>query len=232
LDKQDSSRGWSVAVEVMFYIALPVLFYKIKNIQQACNFIMIALIIRLLTLLILQHHSLIKDDKLWGDYLFLFLPNQLPIFGLGIVMYFLIYDKQNLAISTKHVFIYASILIAGLSIQPGLFMSDIFYFGIAFLIFAYSLQAYSPRLLFNAPLRYIGQISYTLYLTHWAAIYFLSKNKLLNILETNNGPSAVLGFIINYITVLLTSIILSTILYYAIENPMQMIGKRIIKAYS
>jgi peptidoglycan/LPS O-acetylase OafA/YrhL len=116
-----------------------------------------------------------------------------------------------------------------LAIQPGLIFQDIFYFGVGFLLLAYTLHKYHPTLLFNPFIRFVGNISYTLYLTHWAAIYFLIKLNLVNPIATTNEFFAVGDFIINYALVLLTSVALSTVLYYTIELPMQDFGKKIIK---
>jgi peptidoglycan/LPS O-acetylase OafA/YrhL len=77
---------------------------------------------------------------------------------------------------------------------------------------------------------YLGKISYTLYLTHFAAIYLLTKYKILNLILSYNQFTAILNFVINYLMVLVTSILLSTVLYYTIESPMQKVEKKIHKA--
>jgi peptidoglycan/LPS O-acetylase OafA/YrhL len=221
--------GWSVGVEVAFYCLLPFLFLRIKNIQQACNFVFISLFIRVLLMILLTHYRLIPDEELWGQYLFFYLPNQLPIFAMGIVLYFLIYDSSNLKISSKSLFIYAIALIVGLAIQSNLFIPEICYYGVFFLMLALALHKYHPRILFNPFLLYVGKISYTLYLTHFAVIYFLGKVKLLNLITSYNQSSSLLNFVLNYLIVLLISICLSTILYYTIEDPMQKLGAKLIR---
>ncbi len=220
---------WSIAVEVSFYSLLPFLFYRIKNIQQACIFTLVALCLRFVLFVLLNRYFSISDQQLWDDYLFYYLPNQLPIFGLGIILYFIIYGEAKTSFSPKFLVISSLILAVGLSFQPGIFIPDIFYFGIIFLIFTCSLHRYHPAILFNAPVLYIGQISYTLYLTHWAAIYFLNKYNLINIIPTGGEVGAICNFFINYGIVLLLSVFLSTILYYTIELPMQNLGRKVIK---
>ena len=224
--------GWSIAVEAIFYCFLPFLFLKIKNIQQAFNFVVISLGIRFLFLLFLTHYRMIPDQRLWHDYLFLYLPNQLPYFSLGIFLYFLIYDKTNIQISSKSFLTAAIMLLLGCSVQGDLIIPDIFGFGIAFLFLALTLHKYHPRILFNGPFLYIGEISYTLYLTHWAAIHFLTRYGIINLLINYNEPLAIINFLLNYGLVLTVAVLLSTILYHTIEQPMQKFGGRLIRKYS
>jgi len=219
--------GWSVAVEVLFYCLLPLLFYRIKNIQQACAFTIIALIVRLILIRILFHYPLIANKELWSNYLFLYLPNQLPIFALGVVLYFIIYDSINIKFSFKFLFIVSACIIAGLAIKPELFVFDAFYFGVAFLLLTYALHRYHPAILFNPVFLYLGKISYTLYLTHLAAIFLLTKFKLANVIKANNETTTIINYVLNYGMVLIVSVFISTILYYTIEEPMQRVGKRI-----
>lgn len=211
--------SWSIAVEVVFYCLLPFLFYRIKNIQQACIFTFVALGIRLILFVLFSRYKLISDTNLWGDYLFFYLPNQLPVFGLGIILYFIIYDISKTKLSPKFLVAGSVIIVLGMALQPGLFIPDIFYFGLAFLILAYALNRYHPPILFNAIVLYIGKISYTLYLTHWAAIYFLGRYKISNMIPGNNEATALCNFILNYGMVLSLSVLLSSVLYYAIELP-------------
>ncbi len=221
--------GWSVAIEVVFYCLLPFLFYRIKNIQQACGFTLIALFLRLILFILFSHFRLISSERLWGDYLFIYLPNQLPIFSLGIVLYFLIYDKENIKLSFKFLVIASLLILIGLSIEPGLFLPELFYYGMAFFILVYGIHKYHTTILFNPILLYIGKVSYTIYLTHWASLYFLNKYKMTNVIATNNEFTAIINFFLNYLMVLVTSLLLSTLLYYTIENTMQKVGKRIIE---
>jgi peptidoglycan/LPS O-acetylase OafA/YrhL len=221
--------GWSVAVEVLFYCLLPFLFYKVKNIQQACVFTITALVIRLILIRLLFHYPLITDKALWSNYLFLYLPNQLPIFALGVVLYFIIYDSDNIKFSFKFLFIVSTCIVAVLAIKPEIFVFDAFYFGIAFLLLAYALHRYHPAVLFNPVFLYLGKISYTLYLTHLAAIFFLTKFKIANIIQAHNETSAIVNYVLNYGMVLIVSVFISTILYYTIEEPMQRVGKRMIR---
>ncbi|ASU33140.1 acyltransferase [Mucilaginibacter xinganensis] len=221
--------GWSVAVEVLFYSLLPFLFTRIKNIQQACIFTIIALVLRIVMVRFLFHYPLIADKDLWSNYLFLFLPNQLPIFGLGIILYFIIYDNQKIKFSFKFLFVIAVCTITALAVKPDLFVFEAFYFGAGFLLLAYALHRYHPVVLFNRFFLYVGKVSYTLYLTHFAVVFLLTRFNLANFIRIDNPATAPLNYMLNYIIVLSLSVAVSTVLYYTVEEPMQRVGKRLLR---
>jgi peptidoglycan/LPS O-acetylase OafA/YrhL len=145
------------------------------------------------------------------------------------VLFYLINDKGKIKISSKQLFLCFIVLIIGLSIPQAQLLPQIFYFGLAFLVFVMALHDKQPRLLFNRAFNYIGTISYTLYLSHWAVIYFINKFKIVNLLPSKNEPLALANFLLNYFWVLILSIGMSTILYYTIELPMQKVGRKLIK---
>jgi peptidoglycan/LPS O-acetylase OafA/YrhL len=95
-------------------------------------------------------------------------------------------------------------------------------------VIALQSQGIVKRLLCNPVLVYIGTISYTIYLTHFAGIHLLEYFHLTNPLK-GQGRIALLGNLaFNYTEILLTSMAISTPLYYSIEKPMQDVGKRLI----
>lgn len=218
--------GWSVTIEVVFYCLLPFLFKRIKNIRQAINFTLITLAFRFILFTLFSRYCPITDHRLWGEYLFLYLPNQLPVFALGIVLYYLVFDKVNIKIGAKQLITCAIVLITGLSIPQAQLLPEIFYFGLAFLALVLALSNSNYK---NRALEYIGNISYTLYLSHWAAIYFLNRFKIMNRINATNEPTAFANFITNYLLVLSLSIAISTVLHYSVENPMINVGKKLIK---
>jgi peptidoglycan/LPS O-acetylase OafA/YrhL len=220
--------GWSVGIEFVFYSLFPFIFTRIRNMQDAVNFTLITLVFRMVMLIILGHHPLIHDVKLWTDYLYLYLPDQLPVFSLGFWLYFILYEKDKLQVSGLSILLMSLLAIAGLADQIDYFIPTIVWYGFAFVALAVGLSRYQPRILFNPFIEYIGTISYTIYLTHFAGIHLLEYFHLINPLK-GQGRIPILGNLaINYGTILLTSMAISTVLYYSIEKPMQDVGKRLI----
>jgi peptidoglycan/LPS O-acetylase OafA/YrhL len=86
--------GWSVAVEMPFYATLPLLFASIKNQRQAIM-LTVALVGSAYVINgIMSSHPLITHGGLWQNFLFFWFPNQAPVFGLGIVLFYLL--RNNL----------------------------------------------------------------------------------------------------------------------------------------
>ena len=112
--------GWSVAVEVIFYALLPFLFSKIKNIRQAFNFLVISIIFRAFLNIILS-----KFNPADSDYLFHYLPSQLPVFSLGIIMYFIVIENKSLSeVSGKSLLIFSLCILGQLAIGKSVFLPN------------------------------------------------------------------------------------------------------------
>lgn len=221
--------GWSVGVEMTFYCLLPILFMLIKNSRQAWYFTLVALALRYVLLYYFRNHPLIDDHRLWSQYLFYYLPGQLPIFSLGIVCYFMIYERDKPQLSSKHFFWGFCIIGICLAVKADMIFSPLFNFGLAFLLLVLATEHYHPRMLFNPVFKFIGQISYTIYLTHFAALHLLIKLQALNLLNGVGWAITLANFLVNYFLILLVSVLFSSVLYYLIELPMQRVGSRIIK---
>jgi len=94
--------GWSIAVEMTFYACVPFLYLKIKNIYVAS----IAVLGSLLASLLIKNYTsgLLTTHASFKPYLVdtftrLWFPSQLPVFMLGIVLYFFI--KQTTSASKQ-----------------------------------------------------------------------------------------------------------------------------------
>ena len=219
--------GWSIAVEMMFYAILPFLFFKIKNINQAFYFFILSLFLKLFLHLIFSRMPLISSGMLWSEYLFIYLPSQLPIFSLGIILYFLVFENESMRnISGKAILLFSGILIAQLSIGTQLILPNHILFGIAFLMLAYGLSVFKFKLLVNPLINYFGKISFSMYLVHFAVLHWLSKFNLVDF--WSNGT---INFMSRFLLVVALTAIISSILYYLIEVPFQTVGKKIINRW-
>jgi peptidoglycan/LPS O-acetylase OafA/YrhL len=219
--------GWSIAIEMMFYGILPFLFSRIKSIKQAFNFFVIGVIIQTLLYAILSSFNPTGSDYLWADYLFLYLPSQLPVFGLGIILYFIIMEHESLSdISGKSLLVFCICLLGQLTTgwKMFLFLPHHIVFGIIFFIFAIAISKYKCRVFINPFFIYIGKISFSMYLAHFGVLIALSKFEFID--YVNNGT---LNYAIRLVIVIILTGILSTVSYNIIEQPFQKLGRNIIK---
>ena len=217
--------GWSIGVEMFFYTLLPFLFLKIRSLNHAFNFFIITLFVRLFLDYILIRHHLITAEGLWSGYLFYYFPSQLPVFALGIIMYFLINQHGVTAdISGKSLLIFAFVVIFQL-LFIGRFTLLPYHvlFGVAFLILAISLSKYKPALLVNPATAYIGKISYSMYLVHNAVLHWLSYYHIVDY-----SSNRIINYGIRFLITLALTVLISSVLFTVVEMPLQRVGKKII----
>ena len=154
-------------------------------------------------------YHLISDDLLWGKYLFIYFPSQFPIFCLGILMYFIIIEKESLRnISGKSIILFCALLFAQFGTGIQLFFPNYIIFGIGFLLLALALSAFEFRLIINSTVIYIGKISFSMYLVHFAVLYWLDHFNLINFFS--NG---ILNYCSRFFIVTFLTIFISIILY-------------------
>ncbi|MGV8947466.1 MAG: acyltransferase family protein [Lutibacter sp.] len=218
--------GWSIGVEMTFYAIMPLLFFKIKNINHAFNFFIISTSISLFLNLLLMKFPLIGFDRLWGEFLFLYFPSQLPVFSLGILLYFVIAENESLKnISGKSILVFSGMVMIQISIGFQ-FISHHVLFGFAFFLLAYGLSVFRFKLIVNPVINHIGKISYSMYLVHIAVLYWLNEFNFVD--YWNNG---MLNFSTRFLVVLVLTSLISTITYNIIEVPFQNVGKKIINRW-
>lgn len=169
--------GWSITVEMTFYGIILLVASKVKTIDKAIYFFIFTILIRTLLMSILEKNPLIEDENLWRDFLYLNFFNQLPVFAVGIFMYFLIIKKETPAPKTVMVFTFVFIL-ALLTRLYTFFPLNII-FAISFLMLGYSLSKMPLKIIVNPVVNYIGKISFSLYLIHFAVLFWLNYFKLM-----------------------------------------------------
>lgn len=218
--------GWSIAVEMTFYIILPILFIKIKNEKQAFNFFVLALLLRLFFVSIMEKYPLIAETEIWNTFLFFNFLNQLPVFALGILFYFIVRKApgEKFGFNSSFVLLFTILSILQLSIGIPFFLPDHIFFSVFFLLFAIVLNYQQPITLVNKIINYIGTISFSMYIVHFAVLYWLTYFEKIDYF---NNQFINFGF--KFLIVTLLTIIISSMTYKLVELPFQNIGRKIIK---
>lgn len=217
--------GWSIGVEMTFYAILPFLFSKIKNINQAFNFFMISLFINFTLHFLLSKLYIISSERLWNEYLFFYFPSQLPIFAIGIIMYFIVVGSENIrGISGKSLLIFSGLLSTQLVTGAQFVLQNHILCGIVFLVLGVALSKYKFVLIINPIVNYIGRISFSMYLVHFAVLHWLT---VFNFIDYFNNTT--LNYFVRYSIVTILTMSIAIVLYNFIEVPFQNLGKEIIK---
>ncbi|MGB5959907.1 MAG: acyltransferase [Coleofasciculaceae cyanobacterium] len=231
--------GWSIAIEMPFYLIVPYLFKKIKTINQAIWLTLIVLLLSKLVNYILSQNPLISDRQIWDLFLVYWLPSQLPFFALGIVLYFLLVDtiKQPSAqvfLKSQLKKTITPLFLISLSLAVFSYISKTqlgmlgFLYGIALLSLAVFLSQHSVFWLVNKFWCYLGKISYSAYLTHLIVLYIIKNflQKALLLLNLNLPPTINLLLLLGFL--LVGTIAISEITYKFIELPGLQLGRIII----
>jgi peptidoglycan/LPS O-acetylase OafA/YrhL len=217
--------GWSVAVEMMFYVFFPFIFARIKNLSSAFNFLIITLFIRLLFNVLLSNFNPVNSEFLWNEYLFFYLPNQLPVFALGILAYYMIIAKDTLSgVSMKALLVFSLCVLAQLASGINMFFANHILFGAGFLLLAVALSRYASKLFVNPLFIYLGKISYSVYLVHPLVLVLLAHLGFID--YADNG---IINYLLRYLVVIAVSSAIATLSYSIVEKPFQKLGRKLIR---
>jgi peptidoglycan/LPS O-acetylase OafA/YrhL len=81
--------GWSVGVEILFYVFFPLLLNYISSASSALYVTMFCIIIAKAATGIMSRYPLISDQLSWGIFTYENIISQLPVFMTGICLYFI-----------------------------------------------------------------------------------------------------------------------------------------------
>ena len=224
--------GWSVTVEMLFYLFVPFLFIFLTSLRRALIFACAALAASIVTFQLFQYYPLVSNQRVWKEFTFLWIGNQFPVFTLGFILFFLL--KKDGILSQKlpahkglafgWVCLAASFAacLALVWFAPPLFPRH-FLYGIAFCLLILGLAAHPTRLVVNRFFCYCGRVSYSMYLTHVAClrltIHLLGPIKAAKLLE----PS--LYALLLFVLTLALTLAVSSVTFYLIEAPGQRLGE-------
>jgi peptidoglycan/LPS O-acetylase OafA/YrhL len=146
------------------------------------------------------------------------------VFFLGIILYFFVTEKSGVKmISPLLILLFSGMFIAQLTTGVD-FMPHHIVFSIALLFFAFSLSVYQFKLFVNPVINYLGKLSYSMYLIHFAVIHWVDYFGLSDLIG-----NAILDNVIRFLIVLVPTVLISTVSYKLIELPFQNLGKRLIE---
>lgn len=173
--------GWSVAVEVMFYLVLPVLFRYTVDTVSALSWWLGSVGIYYLFGYFAQAYfdqTLPENARYLSEIYswYMSLPAQLPVFMMGVVAFFVVKEERF-----KPVYAYAVACVGGLLliVLPSQAESHIlprhFLWALVFSLFVVA-SVQRPFYLFdNALMRLFGRISYSAYLLHFFVLIYVGK---------------------------------------------------------
>ncbi|MDD5528058.1 MAG: acyltransferase [Patescibacteria group bacterium] len=219
---------WSIFCEVCFYLSLPLLFRHIKNKKGAVKLAVISILIAFVFKKLISFFF--PGDALMHEWSTFFILSNYFYFTFGIILFFLFKENKQYnhkaLISGWCVCIFSIFLISALPAYAAALMA----LPLSLLVLLTRYDFPLARLLNNQATRFVGKISYSMYLTHYMVLTLLAKsiiNPNLTFFNQNIGTrmAGIFGALIIVIAI-------SAISYELIEKPGISLGKNLIKKIS
>jgi len=224
--------GWSIAVEMTFYLTFPLLMKYIKSIPSSLAFLALSLLLCKLSNLIFYqiyydsypaHQQYLVSSFLSQNFF-----GQMPVFAIGILSCFIFENKNTLkrtVLICDCAFAFM-VLLEFIVLLPHFgtnLLSNYIVFSGIFALGALNLAIFPVRLLVNGVITLIGEISFSMYLVHFAVIYGLSRSGFTSLFKLGDVSS-----LLYFLCVVAVTAAVSRFLYAAIETQGILFGKRLI----
>ena len=223
--------GWTIGVEIFFYLIFPYVFHYCKSLIKSIHFLLVTLIVANLSKRLLAYF--VHEPSQLAIYQQWFFLRYLPVFAIGVVV-FRVWSSQKLSLisqkfksSIGYLFILTSILL--LISRPtelsGILGDPLYLQAFAFAFLVIGLFMNPIRIFVNRILDWYGKLSYSVYLLQPIIIWHM-RHLTSRIYETVGNT---FGFLLT--TLLLMAIISLTafITEFCIEKPFINLGKRVSK---
>lgn len=215
--------GWTISVEMLFYCMLPLLYKYITNTNRALLFTIVSIAISILYNFLF--FTIFEKSNHLEYFHFTSLPNQLSLFGFGIIAFFVSIKKDHSI--NPHLLLTIGLMLT-LQLTLVRFIPNHILFGVSFMVLV--IIGERLNILKNKILVYIGKISYSAYFIHFAVLSLLTKFGFIDFYPTTTQPMALVNMGIRFTLVLAIVMLLSTITYFTFELPTQNLGKKMIKS--
>ncbi|GAA3920265.1 acyltransferase [Hymenobacter algoricola] len=225
--------GWSIAVEMSFYLLLPLLFVTITTLRRAVGLAVLTTLVAVGCYALLSRYPLIPETDLWHNYLFLSFPIQLPVFAMGIVLYFLLRAAPPALAAAPDparaglLLLTGGLLLARFTLDT--LVPNYLCFGAVFVLLTYALAQHPVRGLVNPFTEYVGKISYSMYLTHLAVLRLMEQFGLADFILAPELAPGLANYALRYLTLLGLDLAVATLTYHLIEQPGMALSRRLIK---
>lgn len=224
--------GWSVAIETMFYLVLPFCFLWIRSLRAAIIATALTLGFRYIVCSWMYDAQLPRfpDSQRYLAFTFawdFWLPSQLPVFMLGIVLFFVREKLSAAKVQGLGLFWLGgavTLIAASQWMQPHGIIPPTFMAGMGFVLLSLGLFDSDLRLCDNVVLRKIGEASFSIYLLHHLVIHFIWGHIVRGLTALGLPTSGDLSYLLTFAIVALTSTALSLITYRFVELPSIALG--------
>jgi peptidoglycan/LPS O-acetylase OafA/YrhL len=234
--------GWSIAVEMTFYAVFPFLFLWLNSLARSIAAAVLfgfGAWFESRTMLWLHHYQWLRglNPQVYDFFVWHWFPTQCVVFVLGIVIYHLL--KSSAVALVRNRAGALSLFLFGLAIWLA-FAANYEFLPFLIMVVAmaamiFAISARQVPLVVNAAICYVGRISYSCYLVHFAALGMVLRFLHLHLTYEHQSFDAGgrvangLLFLAIFGLGLLFTIPVATITMHLIENPSIECGRRLLK---
>lgn len=226
--------GWSLFVEETFYIMLPFVQMRMRGLAQAAR-----LTLALLGLSVawyLPARALFgTGDQSTMTFVFTFPLCQWFIFGLGIVLFFLVKAAGPFLLKGPVAILADCAALIGLwAVFVGRPLGPVhFAAAFALLVFCFAVSQRDSllrRVIDNPPIRLFGRCCYSIYLFHWLIVSNLhaQRTRVLSALGLGSADPEV-RFAAWYVVLACACLAIGVASFYGFEKPMVVLGRRMVQ---
>ena len=214
--------GWSIADEALFYASFPVIVRYVRSTRAAVALVTGAIALWVINYAagkVLESHL---SQPMWGQFFHFNIFSAAPAFAFGVLIFHL-FRRANPSDRQRRICNLGVYAVAGLVIAYGVVSSSIpaaelpYSFLLAALVLLVALS--HNRVFISPSLRFLGEISFSLYLVHFAIVALVKS-----VLPPPRGAE---GLFLFYVEIMVVAIPISWVLNRVVERPMVSFGKRV-----
>ncbi len=214
---------WSIAIEVLFYVLLPFLFPFLTTFRRAVLGWLSSMLLYLASFYLAARLCALEGFSGTPvlDFAYWWLPSQLPIFFYGIGLYFILTERISLwRVVAAYLPATLLILVVHRSIGTVGLLPVV---GLALMLFVVLVAQYQSALIVNRITRFLGKISFSVYLFHPLVISCVER-----VVNPRLFPNGLLRFGLIYTAVLVLVAPIAQLSWSLIENPGQKLCRSLI----
>ena len=229
--------GWSIAAEGAFYLVVPLCYRFVRRWQGAVWLLLGSLALseaanRLLGFAYFRHLIFAGVSReAAGSFSYAWLPSQFPVFACGILAYFLVRELAGRRPDPSKGA--ALLAVAGMTLFTAIgfgkhgWLPEHVCFALGFVPLVLGLKVLPTRLLVNPATRFLGRISYSVYLLHFAVL-LLALNSL-GVLLPAAWQRSLSAFLLLFAATLAGTSGLAWLTYRCVERPCVDLGSRLAR---
>lgn len=221
--------SWTLGVEMVFYAFFPLVWRWTRTVRSALGFLVASLAVSWVCQALVNRFMAPEDANI---YVALSLATSLPAFGFGILAFRIQAGRETLV--DLQAWRIPLLLAGGLAWCVLLFQEPTWIVRTFFQAFAYAslflgIHLAPPAWLSASPMRFLGKISYSLYLNHPYLVYSLAP--LFLILNGWFPSESGLSFLCSVLASATLLVVFSYATWRWIEEPGNRLGRRLLKRF-